>query len=97
MEAVLHAPVGAHGAGEGLGVHERRTEGVSPREGGLALDLHLGFDPGDGLEAWEAGLAGRGPVGAQPGDIGADNVSARLDAAVAASMVWNGSRPASRK
>ena len=94
VQAVLHAPVGAHGAGEGPGVQSGRAEIVPARQGGPAPGLHLGFDTGDGFQAREAGLARGGPVGAQPGHVRADGMAAGLDRPWSASTVSKRSSPA---
>ena len=84
MQAVFDAPVGAHGAGEQLGVERRRGEIEAAGGCDLAAALDLGLDGGDGGEVREAGLAGEAAAGLQPVGLMGDAMAAQLEAAVIA-------------
>lgn len=66
------------GADEGLCIKGGRGPVIASGERGSAGGLHLRLDPGDGCEAREARLAGRGPVRPQP----TSRLTAGLDATV---------------
>ncbi len=84
VETVFDVPVGAHGAGEGLGVEPGRGEVVAFLAFDLAVALDLGLDPGDHGEVGEAGFVGVAAVGEEPVDVVADGVASKLDAAMVA-------------
>lgn len=84
VEAVLDAPMGANGGGEGYGVEPRRRETIPsfPRDRAVSLDAAL--DHADHGEAGKARFAGKAAVGDEPCDVGGDAVSPDLDATVIA-------------
>lgn len=82
VQAVLDAPVGAHGAGEEGRVERQRRQEEAPCGGGLACSLDLRLDHGDGLDAGEARLTRCAALAVQPGHVVADPVAADLDPAM---------------
>lgn len=81
VQAVLDAPMGSGGLGEGFRREDARGDVASPLDPGLSARLDAGLDHGDGAEALEARLIGITPLAAHPVDTLGD-MAARLDAAM---------------
>lgn len=84
MEAVLDAPVGPDGGGEGGGGELRGGEVVSTGDGGPAVALDGGLDHADHGEVGEAPLVREAAVGKEPAGVVADDGAADLNATVVA-------------
>src|SRR3546814_14322681 len=78
--AVLDAPMGAPGMGEGLGIEPGGGEIIAAFALDLAAAFDAGLDHGDGGEAGEARFAGIAAVREEPVDGMADGVAAAFEA-----------------
>ena len=68
MQAVLDAPMGSGGLGEGFRGEDARGDVASPLDPDLGVRLDACLDHGDGAEALEARLIGIAPLAAHPVD-----------------------------
>src|SRR3546814_9170491 len=82
VQAVLDAPMGAPGMGEGLGIEPGGGEIIAAFALDLAAAFDAGLDHGDGGEAGEARFAGIAAVREEPVDGMADGVAAAFEAAM---------------
>src|SRR3546814_16151588 len=92
VQAVLDAPMGAPGMGEGLGIEPGGGEIIAAFALDLAAAFDAGLDHGDGGEAGEARFAGIAAVRDEPVDGMAGGVAAAFEAAMSVVAGFGGGR-----